>query len=160
MSGRSAFTRAPRTSGDWDSSSARAPERQRRSLSQDTHRQLLPISSHTPDAATASTSATSPHSNTNADTNQHLPKRLGFLGDMLSNSSTAAATRNQQSNQIPPGRSHSRADSANLLRETTASPAPTITAKAHPSPSKVRQQPLIAVNREHPCSEKQNPCWL
>lgn len=139
MAGRSAFTRGPRTSGEGESP-MRGSERQRRSLSQsdDTPRQpgLLanPASSHDTGSATSS------HFHINTDHSQHSSKRLGFLGEMLSssaNSGTSGSTRNQ-SNQIPP-RSHSRADSANLLREGAASPAPTMS-KAHPSPSKVRER--------------------
>ncbi len=134
MAGRSAFVRGPRTSGELDSQ-MRASERQRRSLSQsdDTLRPpgANPPASHDPGSATSS------HFHSSAEHSQHPSKRLGFLGEMLSssnNSGTGGSTRGQP-NQIPP-RSHSRADSANLLRENAVSPAPTLS-KAHPSPSKV-----------------------
>ncbi|KAI0093316.1 HbrB-like-domain-containing protein [Irpex rosettiformis] len=129
MAGRSAFSRGPRTSGEWERPIPRpGSERQRRSLSDDTLR---------PPATPEPGSATSSHFHTSGDHSQHPSKRLGFLGEMLSsstNSGTGGSTRGQ-SNQIPP-RSHSRADSANLLRENAASPAPTMS-KAHPSPSKL-----------------------
>ncbi|KAI0700903.1 HbrB-like-domain-containing protein [Cytidiella melzeri] len=108
----------------------RTPERQRRSLSQDTPRPSL--NAHDIGSATSSLFHNS------AEQSQPLPKRLGFLGEMLSSNNGVSASTRGLSNQIPiASRSHSRADSANLLRESAASPVPAMTSKAHPSPSKI-----------------------
>lgn len=118
----------------------RTPERTRRSLSQgdDTPRPtgLGVFQSVNPSPSPGLHDA-------NGAEHGHATKRLGFLGEKLLSSSTSGSSSTIRG---PSPRSHSRAESANLLlslsRETTASPAPmaassTHHAKAHASPSKV-----------------------
>lgn len=148
----------------------RTPDRQRRSLSQgdDTPRPLGLLQSANNTANGTGNNATSasptgqghpgdastvPPSILHTGADQPLPghtpnKRLGFLGEKLlsSNLSSSASTlRGTPTSQLLP-RSHSRAESANLLglsREGTPSPAPAMAAstsqhtKGHTSPSKV-----------------------
>ena len=165
MAGRSARSRrASQDSGIL--LNMRTPERQRRSLSQgdDTPRPTGVLQG----AGSAATSAGSSSLNTGqsvqmhvgdasiaasllhvgADPPGHTPnKRLGFLGEKLLSSSVSATStlRGTPTSQLLP-RSHSRAESANLLtlREGAASPAPSMAtisasplAKGHTSPSKV-----------------------
>lgn len=127
----------------------RTPERTRRSLSQgggeDTPRPSASFNRDSP-------APPPPHeggatTQQNAVEQSHASKRLGFLGEKLlsSNSVTSSSNGRGTTHQILPSRSHSRADSANLLsRDAAASPAPSVAAtstthaKAHQSPSKVR----------------------
>jgi hypothetical protein len=130
MASRSA--RGRRTSQD-SASHMRGPERTRRSLSQgdDTGVNLpAPGQSHE--------SNTAEHS--------HASKRLGFLGEMLLSSAASVSSTSTLRGTPAQARSHSRADSANLLsRDASASPVPTSGmaaspahhAKGHASPSKV-----------------------
>lgn len=169
MAGRSARSRrASQDSGLL--LNMRTPERQRRSLSQgdDTPRPAGVLQgAGSASTNTASSSVNTGHSvqmnvgeasiaasllHVGADPPSHQSnKRLGFLGEKLlsSSASTAASStlRGTPTSQLLP-RSHSRAESANLLtlsRESTASPAPSMAttiaasplAKGHTSPSKV-----------------------
>ena len=152
--------------------SMRTPERQRRSLSQgdDTPRPsgVLQGSAVPTTTSGSSSSNTAPMAQSHISDNNLAPsifhagtehgtsKRLGFLGEKLlssSNSGLSASTlRGTPVSQLLP-RSHSRADSANLLglsRESTASPAPSSMstspsqfAKGHTSPSKVSVFPVF-----------------
>ena len=117
----------------------RTPERTRRSLSQ---------GDDTPRPSGTFQSVPSSHDAASAEQHGHQTKRLGFLGDKLLASAAAAAAGPSASLRGTPSqlssRSHSRADSANLLPRDTpaASPAPMAAsashAKTHASPSKVR----------------------
>ena len=176
MASRSA--RGRRTSQE--SSLMRTPERTRRSLSQgdDTPRPAGPgvFQSVNPSPNSGSHDA-------NSAEHGHATKRLGFLGERLLSSSTSGSSTLRGIPGPTTSRSHSRAESANLLlslsRDSTASPAPMAASsshhgKVHASPSKVRADimPPFASSpcdipgvrdtpyRDHPFSKalREKPC--
>ncbi len=151
MAGRSARIRR----GSQDSTRMmRTPERPRRSLSQgdDTPRAagVMLGTSATPSAAQSHEISASSLFHSGAE---HA-KRLGFLGEkLLSTTSSSTLRGTPTSSTLPTSRSHSRADSANLLsRETTASPALGMATsssqqgKGHTSPAKVSVVPPCSIS--------------
>lgn len=122
----------------------RTPERTRRSLSQGDD---TPRPSGLGIFQGASPSPTHDAIFHNSADHGHAAKRLGFLGEKLlssANSGSSTSTVRGTTNPIHTSRSHSRAESANLLsRDVAPSPTPGMAAssahhaKAHASPSKV-----------------------
>lgn len=147
MAGRSARVR--QTSHDLDAI-MRLPEEQRRTLSHGDDTPRPPATTTLQGNFTSSPSQDSFNTTPsilNTEHTHHTTKRLGFLGEMLSSASgsSASTVRGSSSNQIPASRSHTRADSTNLLRESATSPTPGVSSssglhlKGHPSPSKVSE---------------------
>lgn len=125
----------------------RTPERTRRSLSQgdDTPRPAGPgvFQSVNPSPNSGSHDA-------NSAEHGHATKRLGFLGERLLSSSTSGSSTLRGTPGPATSRSHSRAESANLLlslsRDSTASPAPMAASSSHHG--KVHASPSKLVSRE------------